>query len=669
MKGDVCLLRYIGSKADLLPYIDDLITKHVSESDTTFLDLFAGTNVVGEYFKDRFTIYSNDLLYFSYVNAKAIIENNDVLTFSRLKEIGIESPLDYLQAEADKVTSSSNIGYYEKSYSPTGAAMYLTVDNAKRIDYIRNQIDVWKNKKVITENEYYYLLSVLIEAIPYVSNITGTYGAFLKHWDKRAFKMLELEPLIVKNNNSLNRCFNEDANELVKKLSVDIVYIDTPYNARQYASNYHLLENIAVNNKPELKGITKIFKWNDKKSSYCTKSHAFAAMCDLIENVDARHVIVSYNNEGIIPEDELIELLKKNSYNDMVDVVNIPYRKYKSKVPSKKDNLYEILIYIQKKPNKSVEVTKETNIEKRNGTTVPSWKCDKKTFIKSPLNYIGGKYRLLNQILPLFPENINTFVDLFSGGANVGINVPANKHIFNDMNIKINDMFRYFNSIDSKTAVNQVKARINQYNLSKTNEAAYLEFRKMYNESPNPLDLYVLSSFSYNYQFRFNNSMEFNNPFGRNRSSFSLNMERNLVKFIDRLREIDACFTDNYFEDMDLRFLTDNDFVYMDPPYLITTGSYNDGNRGFKDWGINEEQALYNLMKELSKRHIRYALSNVIEHKGKSNDMLKSFINEEKVIVNNLDFNYNNSSHNTLGKGSVEVLITNYDPNTYDLLI
>ena len=663
MKGDV-EMRYIGSKIEIIPYIDKLLNKHITESDTTFLDLFGGTNVVGEYFKKKFKIYSNDLLYFSYVNAKAIIENNEELFFLGLKNLGITSPLDYLQKEAENYISSSHVGYYEKSYSPTGNAMYLSVENAKRIDFIRDKIDTWREQNIITNNEFYYLLSVLIEAIPFVSNTTGTYGAFLKHWDKRAYKPLELVPLSVLNNHSENKCFNVDANELVKTLSVDIAYIDTPYNSRQYASNYHLLENIAVNNKPALKGVTKIFDWNKKKSNYCTKTHALEAMTDLIQNIDARHIIVSYNNEGIIAEEDLINLLKEESYNKSVDVVRIPYRKYKSKVQSKAENLYEILLYIQKKPyNKIREDLKENTTE-----NISTWKCDKKAFIKSPLNYIGGKYRLLSQILPLFPDNINTFLDLFSGGANVGINVPANKHIFNDMNVRINEMFRYFNSITAAEAVEQVKRVIKENNLSKTNEEEYLDFRKKYNCSPNPLDLYVLSCYSYNYQFRFNNSMEFNNPFGRNRSHFSENMENNLVKFINKLHSINANFTDEYFENIDIEMLGENDFVYMDPPYLITTGSYNDGNRGFKDWGIEEEKELYQLMRILTKKNVRYALSNVIEHKGKTNTLLTNFVSEENVFVHKLDFSYNHSSHNTTRAGSIEVLITNYDPNTFEII-
>lgn len=653
-------LRFIGSKQLLIENIKKMLAKHITGSEQTFLDLFAGTNVVGSYFKKDYTVYSNDLLYFSYVNARAVIENNKELSFDGLKNNGICNPFMFLQENADKLDFKESC-YYEEAYTPTGDSMYLSVENGKRIDYIRETIELWKNKSWITNGEYFYLLSSLIEAIPFVSNITGTYGAYLKHWDKRALKSLELVPLEVMDNQKDNKAFNENANELVKKLSVDIVYVDTPYNNRQYASNYHLLENVARNNKPTLSGKTKIFDWSNLRSDYAMKRKALKAMEDLVKNINATHVVLSYNDEGIIPINELVELMKKYSVDGLVDFEHINYRKYKSKVPSKKDNLNETLIYIQRKPIKKNKMIVTAS------QTTNTWKASKNTYIKSPLNYIGGKYKLLKQIMPLFPDKINTFVDLFSGGANVGINVKANHYIFNDMNNRINEMFRYFATKTPEELIKTIKNRIDEYGLSKTNEEAYLKFRSDYNNNPNPLDLYVLVSYSYNYQFRFNNSMEFNNPFGRNRSQFSENMEKNLREFVSRLETIDAKFIDGLFTDLDLSNLNKKDFVYLDPPYLITTGNYNDGNRGFVNWGEEQEVAMYDLIRKLTKQGVRCALSNVLEHKGRSNEYLKSFIANSNVEVNYLDFNYDNSSHNTVGSGSIEVLVTNYDTKTFEL--
>lgn len=644
-------MRYIGSKKLLLPEIKKMVDKHTDGSEEVFLDLFAGTNVVANYFKQFYTVYSNDMLFFSYVNAKATIENNSKPSFSKLIQAGISSPMTYLQ---NLEVNDETAGYYEVAYSPTGEANYLSVHNAKKLDIIRSQIESWKNQNLLTEHEYYYLLSSLIESLPFISNTTGTYGAFLKHWDKRSLNDLELQDFTIFDNSKQNKAFNEDANKLVQKVKADIVYIDTPYNSRQYASNYHLLENVARNEHPTLKGITKIFDWKNLKSDYATKGKALAAMRDLIQNINSTHIILSYNNEGIISEEDLTNILKEFSVNGIVDIKKIPYRKYQSKNVSKNKKIYELLFYIQRKPfPKNKALIKPLNNIKVSST---------KKYIKSPLNYIGGKYKLLDQILPLFPKNIDTFVDIFSGGANVGINVKAKEYIFNDMNNRINEMFRYFQTQPPVKLVQQIEERIDEWELSKTNEEAFLAFRKYYNKNPNPLDLYVLSSFSYNYQFRFNNSMEFNNPFGRNRSHFSENMRNNLLNFTTKLQTLSATFSDSFFEEFDFSNLTNKDFVYLDPPYLITTGSYNDGKRGFSDWSEIQEKELYRVLKFLSERNIKWALSNVIFHKGKTNELLLNFIKNEDYFVTELSYNYNNSSHNTNRGESVEVLVTNYKP-------
>lgn len=654
-------MRFIGSKQLLLEEIHTILSGHVTGEEEIFLDLFGGTNSVGTYFKNEYTVYSNDLLYFSYVNAKATIENDKKLTFSGLKKQGIRDPFLYLEDPQNWGKVQSH--YYQNAYTPAGNAMYFTEENGTRIDFIRETIEQWRLDVFITETEYYYLLAALIAAVPFVSNITGTYGAYLKHWDKRALNPLKMKPLTVHRNGKKNKAFHCDANELVRKVKADIVYIDTPYNTRQYISNYHLLENIARNDHPELNGKTKLFDWSDEKSAYSLKKKAQEALTDLLEHVDATHVVLSYNTEGIIPEKDLIALLKRFSLDGTVEIKRIPYRKYTSKVPSKMAGLHELLLYIQCKPT-----AKKRKSTKKAAPSQTSWEPVAGQYLKSPLNYIGGKYKLLPQILPLFPKKIDTFVDFFSGGANVGINVDANHYYFNDMNHRINEMFRFFAHSSPDALVEAIKARIDEYGLSKTNEAAYLAFRKAYNENPNPLDLYVLVSYSYNYQFRFNNDMQFNNPFGRNRSQFSSNMERNLRLFVAKLQTMDATFTDQLFTEFDLSGLGPKDFVYLDPPYLVTTGNYNDGNRGFQGWGNEQEKALYDVMDMLTEQRVPYALSNVLTHKGKANVLLQEYIDASQVRVFPLDFHYNHSSYNTKGTGSQEILLTNYDVATGKVL-
>ena len=285
--------------------------------------------------------------------------------------------------------------------------------------------------------------------------------------------------------------------------------------------------------------------------------------------------------------------------------------------------------------------------------------------IASPMNYIGGKYKILPQILPLFPENIGTFIDLFCGGCNVGINVPAKKTIFNDNLSYLIELYREFISLSKEEILNHIDNRINQFNLSLTNKDGYLELRKLYNSEKNPLDLFVLVAYSFNHQIRFNNSHEFNNPFGKERSCFNEHMKSNLLDFLNALNKNSVDFTSFNFDEFDFSMLSSNDFVYCDPPYLITTGTYNDGKRGFTGWNEAEEEKLLNILDDLDKRNICFALSNVIEHKGKENLILKDWITRNNYYVSYLAKNYSNSNYHTIDRNpnaTIEVLVTNYVP-------
>lgn len=665
-------MRYIGNKTNLLENINQVIKDNCQGDEKSFCDLFSGTASVARYFKNKYRIISNDLLYFSYILQRATISSNEIPKFEKLKkELKIENILDYL--ETVDINDKKYKSFIYDNYSPNKKCerMYLTPENAKRIDFIRNTIEEWEKEKLINENEYFYLLASLIEGVPFVSNITGTYGAYLKTWDKRAFKKFEMIRLHVINNYESNECYREDANELIKKISGDILYIDPPYNSRQYLPNYHLLETIARYDEPEINGKTGIRTYDKEKSNYCIKSKVYDELDELISNAKFKHLIMSYNQDGLLKKEEIEQILGKYGDKNTYKLYQIPYKQYQNKLTKKIEKHYEYIFYIKKvekihKKNiyvnipivESIPVTLNEDEGQYDYDTANYTVDSHKKYIKSPLNYVGGKYKLLPQLMKYFPTNINTFVDLFSGGFNVGINVKSNRTICNDINDFIIDLYKelYKDSVEDVLA--KINANIKEYGLSKENEGTYKKFRIHYNETKDPIDLYTLTCYSFNYQFRFNNNREYNNPFGRNRSQFSENMKNNLILFSNRLKKMNIEFSSKEFDKVSIDDLGQDDFIYCDPPYLITTGSYNDGNRGFKDWKENEELKLYEFLDKANKKNIKFALSNVIEHKGKENVLLKDWSKKYKVIY--LENDYSNSSYNTKKGKSKEVLIINY---------
>ena len=306
-------MRYYGCKTKLLNFIEKAVKELDLYDGARFFDIFTGTTAVARHFKKLgYTVIANDNLEFCHALAKAYIELNEFPKFRKLKKIvsaypgreTYEKVISYLNATAPIE------GFIYKNYCPGGTKnlrTYFSDQNGQKIDAIRTTIENWKKENLINELEYYYLITALIEAVNLISNVAGTYAACLKTWDRRALKPLALTPPEVIPSKKANKAFRMDANELVKKISTDILYLDPPYNTRQFASNYFLLELIAegwFTKEPKIdqKSKTGIHFDESKKSLYCQKSTAPDAFADLIKRAKARHIILSYNNEGIIPE-------------------------------------------------------------------------------------------------------------------------------------------------------------------------------------------------------------------------------------------------------------------------------------------------------------------------------------------------------------------------------
>lgn len=288
----------------------------------------------------------------------------------------------------------------------------------------------------------------------------------------------------------------------------------------------------------------------------------------------------------------------------------------------------------------------------------------KDKFIKSPLNYVGGKYRILNQIIPLFPDNITNFVDLFGGGFNVGINCNADTVIYNDIIVPLVNLMSNLNSHSSGVIINHVEKIISEYKLSKENVNGYNALRSDYNNMKNndfDKSMYFLTLvfYSFNHQIRFNQKKEFNTPFGRERSSFNENIKNNLKLFVDEMHNKNCRITSNDFRTLDISSLDNHSLVYCDPPYLFTTGSYNDGNRGFTSWSIEDQRELLNLLDNLDGNNIKFALSSTFESNGNVNNDLIQW--SKRYKVHKIENNFNNSNYRRKNYNDiVEVLITNY---------
>ena len=279
----------------------------------------------------------------------------------------------------------------------------------------------------------------------------------------------------------------------------------------------------------------------------------------------------------------------------------------------------------------------------------------KEDLIKSPLNYTGGKYKLLPQILPLFPDDIDTFVDLFCGGCDIGINVKANKIICNDIMTPIIDMYVFFKNNSYDDIIHYIKTQIEKFDLSLTNKEGYLKIRQQYNQYKYPLDLYICICYSFNHSIRFNSKNEFNIAFGKNRSYFNKSLEERLFYFINNIENIN--FINKDFKILNINKLKQNDFIYCDPPYLITCANYNENN----GWNEDNEYALLNILDNLNKNNIKFALSNVLENKGKSNEILKKW--SSNYNTHYLNHTYSNCNYQKKDKSknsTQEVLITNY---------
>ncbi|MBR0317862.1 MAG: DNA adenine methylase [Spirochaetia bacterium] len=303
----------------------------------------------------------------------------------------------------------------------------------------------------------------------------------------------------------------------------------------------------------------------------------------------------------------------------------------------------------------------------------------KDEIVKSPLNFTGGKYKLLPQLLPLFPDDIDTFVDLFCGGCNVALNVNAKKIICNDKDDKLIGLFSFLKKHNFTSLYHKLIYIIDKYNLSNSNKNGYpfyncdsaiglgeynrTGFKQLkdtfnstsYEDENYYLMLYVLIVFSFNNQIRFNSKGQFNLPVGKR--DFNQQMQDKLEIFLSTVKKQKIYFKNKDFAQILPNTLSSKAFVYADPPYLITCATYNE-----KHWNESEEKRLLLYLDNISKIGIRFALSNVLSTDNKANTILSNWLeNNSNYICHHLNYSYKNSNYHKKNIAKTdEVLITNY---------
>lgn len=634
--------RYLGNKYKLLSAIRQIVDEHC-ENVRTFVDVFAGTGSVASAFADKKLIL-NDILYSNYIC--------HIAWFSG-EEYSEEKITDLIKGyNAIQVTQ-------ENYMSETFAGTYFSAEDCRKIGYIREDIERLYSGNEINARERALLITSLLYAMDKIANTVGHYDAYRKGVAAGSRLVMKL-PTPPKCENKGNECYQKDANQLARELPpVDVFFMDPPYNSRQYGDAYHLLENVAEWKKPKVVGVAKKMDRSAIKSDYCTKK-AEDAFADLVSQIKARYIVLTYNNmaeqgndrsNAKLSDEAILSALRSRGE---VMIFNVEHKAFSAGKSNRDDNVERIFLC----------------------------KCEEaKRYVASPLNYTGGKFKIIDQLMTNFPQRIDRFVDLFCGGCNVGINVNARSVLFIDSSTQLIDMFSMMQRAGADKFIDDAKALVQRFGLSDSNRLgyahygcesttglgsynkdAYLSLRKHYSElsektMEKSVALYVLVVYGFNNQIRFNSKGEFNLPVGKR--DMNAKMVRKATEFINRIHRGDYEFRAGDFRTLDVSALGRDDFVYADPPYLITTATYNEND----GWTENDERDLLNLLDRIDGQGSRFALSNVTESNGKTNEILRNWIelNHGRYRVIDISRDYSNANYQRKNAGtSREVLVVNY---------
>lgn len=618
-------MRYLGNKVSMIPDIEKLLQdKDLIGKNMTFFDAFCGSGSVSDYMKQYFNIISNDNLTWStiYTRGRVCAEN---CTF---KKLGFD-PFEYFNSNNERIE-----GFIYKTYAPTLTnRMYFTAENAGRIDYFRQTIQKWYDSNLLSEDEYAYLLACLIESVSDVSNTAGVYGAFLKKWDSRATKAISFNrvdhiPVIPKGFTA----FNSKIEDIIDEVECDILYLDPPYTQNQYGTQYHLLETLILDDSPKVSPVTGSRSTAPMRSDWSKEYKVNILLDKILAKTKAKYVVLSYNNDGFMSKDFIEAVLKRYGKAETYSFTSVSYKKYQN-WKSKNDNEhFEYLFFVELKKKEDI-------------------------YYESPLNYIGSKSKIVKEIFKYAPAEYTHLYDMFGGGFNVGVNSKCNVVTYNDINHFVKEIIESICVSDTYEFLLYVKRMIKKFNLKAADADAYNEARSYYNSLPtdkkDPRLLFTIIMYGFQQQIRFNSKHKFNNPVGMRWLNDKV-LEK-LISFSRHIKELDCEFCSKDYTDFE-DLIEKDSFVYFDPPYQLTTGSYNDGKRGFKGWSDEQEAELFRFADSLTKRNIPFMLSYVAEHKGQVNNNLLTWISQNGYTMINLGDVIGIS-----GSRRKEVLVVNYE--------
>src|SRR3989339_1292665 len=617
-------MRFIGNKELITSEIKELLEdQNLTDKGLILFDAFCGTGAVSDALKDSFKIIANDMLRWCTIYTRGRICAIDC-SFDNL---GFD-PFDFFNSNNNRLK-----GFFYKNYSPgSSERMYFTSENAGRIDYVRTTIEEWSQSNLISENEYAYLLACLIESVSVVSNTAGVYGAFLKHWDSRATKPILFKKFDTNNPQHFKVEFiNYKIEDIISEIDCDILYIDPPYTQNQYGTQYHLLETLVLYDNPHISAITGSRSTTKLRSDWSKDYKSHILFDRILAKTKAKYIVFSYSKDGFMSKSFIEASMKRYGKAETYICKKLSYRKYTNFKSRKKNDHFEYLFYVERKSENEI-------------------------VYESPLNYIGSKAKMASFIKNNAPNKFNYFVDAFGGGFNVGINIDENRILYNDINHFVSKLVASFKTTDTYQYILYLKRIIKKFRLEPENAESFIKVRDYYNSFPlekrDPKLLYAVILYGFNQQIRFNGDHDFNNPVGMR--WFNDKVLEKMISFSRVIKEKNILFESKDYNKIFYEF-NKNTFTYLDPPYMLTNGSYNDGKRGFHGWNSESEKKFFDFVDKLNEKGTPFMISYILDHKGKFNYQLEDWIKKGGYNVIEVD--------PILGNNRMEILITNYSKN------